>query len=218
MSQKKQSWIAEMAIIGFVSLALSIVYNIFSSEPLEIFPEEKETISDSALFNNAQSSYHEVFADSTDKQDNTSNKPETLVRKTEVSTDNSGNPEKNMDETPVVESQKNDDFPNITIEQLRKAIGDPRFLIIDARRPESYQEEHVAGAINIFPHMDDQNEYMQAILTLPRDKKFLIYCNGPLCDLGHEVATRMAEFDYQDIYIYPQGWEGWIENGGMEGN
>jgi rhodanese-related sulfurtransferase len=110
-----------------------------------------------------------------------------------------------------LEPEMQSEFQGITKTQLKKAIGDERFMIIDARNKAAFDKDHIQGAIHIFPRMDDESAYMEKVLTLPRDKKFLLYCNGPLCDLAEELATRMSEFGYEDIYIYFDGWEGWTD-------
>lgn len=220
-----------MLIIGFVSLVLALLYNQIASDPLELFPEEHvPTTTDSELFSDQPETYDDMFSgDSTAK--NTEDKPQaqdvnkstpSQVAQTEVTEPNpkeAANIKKNSQKEDF--SLKNnlptvDGFPTITIDQLRRAVGDDRFVIIDARPETSYEKDHVPGAINIFPHWEEEM-LMPAIHSQPQDKKILIYCTSQLCDLGHELASLMQGFGYQNIFIYVPGWEGWVKNGGMGG-
>jgi rhodanese-related sulfurtransferase len=246
MEMNDNRWIKETLVIAFVSLVLALIYNMFSSEGLELFPEEEApNASDSELFSDGPKSYDEIFEESddksvTDSEDRETDQPNDIDSRAssapvkEPEKDNSSSLPKgnksgaqtgsNTDNSPkdIEEdfSQNKlpsvDGFPTISIDQLRRAVGDDRFIILDARPPASYAKDHVPGAINIYP-LGDEEELMPALLSLPRDKKFLIYCTSSLCDLGHELALLMSEFEYQNMYIYVPGWEGWINNGGMGG-
>ena len=133
-------------------------------------------------------------------------------------------------ETPVpviprtaAESQFPDEFlfdwtetlpPNIdftktlTKQQIDKASMDSRFVIIDARRPDQFEEGRIGESVNIFPY-DDEMVYMDKLYSLPPDKVVIVYCDGGTCDLSHHVAEDLANNGFESVFIYKGGWEEW---------
>lgn len=97
---------------------------------------------------------------------------------------------------------------SVTYEQIKARLDNPNFVIIDARSEEEYAKAHIGNAINIFPY-GDESKYFEKIYTLPRDKKFIIYCTGGDCDLSHHVADDMKIAGFTNIFIYTAGWEEW---------
>ncbi|GAB5464735.1 MAG: hypothetical protein Kapaf2KO_01710 [Candidatus Kapaibacteriales bacterium] len=200
----EKNWAKEMLAIAGLALVIGIVYNMFNSEPIDIVPKEVENVDSEELFGDEEDS----------KNQNINN----------VASDNTEldiNKVNNNDRSAKFEIKPTGDangFPSISYGQIVKAIGDDRFVILDARTPEAFSRSHIDGAINLFPHENDQDLLMNGIMQLPQDKKYLVYCNGPLCDLGHELAMLLQDFGYQDIYIFVGGWEKWIEmNTGKKG-
>lgn len=64
-------------------------------------------------------------------------------------------------------------LPEISYQELRKRLRDPRLHVVDALVPESYRVEHIAGAINL-PLADIER---QASVLLPdRNAEIAIYC------------------------------------------
>lgn len=111
---------------------------------------------------------------------------------------------------PTGDQNKELEGGTITYEQLKSRLDNPSFLVIDARSPEEYSKGKIGDAINIFPY-DDEAVYMEKIYTLPRDKKYLIYCTGGDCDLSHHLAEDMTTAGFENIFIYVGGWEEWIK-------
>lgn len=97
----------------------------------------------------------------------------------------------------------------ITYEQIKARVDNPNFLIIDARSPEDFAKGKIGEAINIFPY-EDEAQYFEKIYTLPRDKKYLIYCTGGDCDLSHHLAEDMKTAGFTNMFIYLGGWEEWV--------
>jgi rhodanese-related sulfurtransferase len=100
----------------------------------------------------------------------------------------------------------------LTYEQMKEIVGNPDFLIIDARRPEQYQEAHIGDAINIFPEYDDEAEYVGSIFQIPQDKTIIVYCDGGTCDLSNTLAKELIHFGFKNLFIYHGGWEEWTKN------
>jgi rhodanese-related sulfurtransferase len=44
---------------------------------------------------------------------------------------------------------------------------------------------------------------------LPRDKTYIVYCDGGACDLSHHVAKTLIEFGFKRVFVYRGGWDEW---------
>jgi len=97
----------------------------------------------------------------------------------------------------------------VTYNQIVKLIDKPDVLFIDARRPEDYSKGHIGNAINIFPLMNDENEYYMKLNELPRDKILIVYCDGGACDLSEHLAKDLFGFGYYQCFLFKGGWAEW---------
>lgn len=64
------------------------------------------------------------------------------------------------------------DVPRMSLADAKKAYDAGTAVIIDARPEATYNEEHIAGAINI-PY-GQQDQMMDRV---PKGKKLIIYCS-----------------------------------------
>lgn len=119
---------------------------------------------------------------------------------------------KNVKDKSVKESTLDNLEKVVNYNQVLKIIRNKNFVIIDARSLDDYKKGKISNALNIFPYNENENEYFQQIMSLPRDKRFLIYCTGGNCDLSHHLAEDMANFGFSNIFIYVGGWEEWEKN------
>ncbi len=97
----------------------------------------------------------------------------------------------------------------VSYEQMLKIINDDRFVLIDARSPDQYDEACIDGAINIFPEYEDEQQYVESIFQIPQNKTIIVYCDGGTCDLSHKLAKELLHFGFKPIFIYHGGWEDW---------
>ena len=68
-----------------------------------------------------------------------------------------------------------------------------KVLVIDARSPQAYQKEHIAGAINI-PHREMAEETTK---HLDRTALVVTYCDGIGCNASTRGALRMATLGFR---------------------
>ena len=66
-------------------------------------------------------------------------------------------------------------------------------VVIDARSPEAFAEEHIPGAIS-FPHRT-MNEDSTA--DLDRDTLYVTYCDGIGCNASTKGALNMARLGFR---------------------
>jgi len=95
----------------------------------------------------------------------------------------------------------------VRYEQLVQLLAHPEVLLLDARRPEDYAAGHIPGARNVFAY--DFAAHIPELITLPRDKLVVIYCDGGQCELSHYLAEQLRALGFQRLYIYEGGWEEW---------
>jgi rhodanese-related sulfurtransferase len=95
----------------------------------------------------------------------------------------------------------------ITIDQVKRLLNERRGVFLDARNADEFAEGHIIGSRNI-PYLDVFNHF-EEITAIPQDTLVVIYCTGPDCELGRELADFMGKMDFKHLYLYDDGWEGW---------
>jgi rhodanese-related sulfurtransferase len=88
------------------------------------------------------------------------------------------------------------------------AAGDPGFVLLDVRGPESFAAGHVPGAVNL-PH----RRISERILAqFPSDTLFVVYCGGPHCNGADKATVRIARLG-RAVKKMIGGVEGWKDEG-----
>jgi rhodanese-related sulfurtransferase len=82
--------------------------------------------------------------------------------------------------------------------------GNPDFILLDVRGPQSFQLGHVPGATNL-PHgkINERN-----LSIYPADTLFVVYCNGPHCNGADRGAAALARIGRR-VKKMIGGIEGW---------
>jgi rhodanese-related sulfurtransferase len=85
-----------------------------------------------------------------------------------------------------------------------------KFLLIDARSPEEYQDVHIPGAINL-----PVNKFDEHVSQLPQDKdiRLIFYCNGVKCGKSKRAAQKASALGYRHLFVYEEGMPVWEEAG-----
>ncbi len=210
----------EIGSIITLSVFLALLYNNYAAKPLPIIAETPTTLSNSEIDSLAMTLDKIQAIDQAIKKNETSQKTEVFTEEVKqnsktITKDIVANNKPNQVVEPIAES-KADEVKDakakiektVTYEQVKEKLNDPRFQIIDARKPEDYKKGKIGNAINIFPY-EEEVAYMGRIFGLPRDKVFIIYCNGGTCDLSHKLAEDMIGVGFTKILIYTGGWDEW---------
>ncbi len=88
------------------------------------------------------------------------------------------------------------------------APGRPDFVLLDVRSTESFEREHVPGAVNL-PH----GRIVEANLTeFPDATVFVVYCAGPHCNGADKAALRLARLG-RPVKKMIGGMIGWKDEG-----
>jgi len=99
-------------------------------------------------------------------------------------------------------------FKIITLQQMKRLLEENRGIIIDARPAEEYKKGHIKGARNI-PGLEAEDHFAE-LAQLPMDTLVIIYCNNPDCHLGRSLADFMNVMEFKKLYLYDEGWDGWL--------
>ncbi|CAN5353905.1 hypothetical protein BH23VER1_BH23VER1_08130 [soil metagenome] len=99
------------------------------------------------------------------------------------------------------------EFPDISINELNKAIEAKEVAVIDVMGTNSYKAGHIPTAI------DYASKKKELAKALPEDKDTLIvaYCGGPACSAYKQAAVAAKELGYKNIKHLSAGISGWKE-------
>lgn len=109
-------------------------------------------------------------------------------------------------EVPEIAAEQGE-AKGITTAQAKKVFDRKAGLFIDARRSDQFAKGHIPGAINIYASEFSDN--IPKVIALPKDKLVVVYCDGGLCDLSHELSAELIQFGFTNVVIYTGGWEEW---------
>jgi rhodanese-related sulfurtransferase len=103
-------------------------------------------------------------------------------------------------------------IPSITLSEAYDLYLNNKVIFIDARDPFSFEEGHIAGAINIYP---DEASLQAASLKTKADQGFIFitYCDGPQCPLSKETAHALILRGIPTVKILVNGWSIWLKAG-----
>jgi rhodanese-related sulfurtransferase len=101
------------------------------------------------------------------------------------------------------------DVKDITIPELKEAIAAKQVVLLDANGSKSWQEGHIAGAIDFKASEDKLAD------LLPKDKTALVvaYCGSPKCMAYKAAAAAAQKLGYTNVKHLPDGIKGWVKAG-----
>ena len=84
-----------------------------------------------------------------------------------------------------------------------------KIIVIDARHPEAYEEEHIPGAIYL-NHRDINEETTKGF---DKDAFYVIYCDGIGCNASTKGALKMCRLGFKHIKELIGGIRWWKQDG-----
>lgn len=101
-------------------------------------------------------------------------------------------------------------YPEISVEELKKAIAEKKVAIIDVNGTESYKQGHIPGAIDFEANKDN------LAALLPADKSALVvaYCGSEYCNAYKRGAKAAEDLGYTNVKHLAGGIAGWKKAGG----
>jgi rhodanese-related sulfurtransferase len=92
-----------------------------------------------------------------------------------------------------------------------RALQHQNAIVVDARLPEDFRDEHIVGAVNI--PFERKMDYQTTIDSLSNDDWVVTYCWNPSCDLAGLLAWELFYRGFAKVAVYHPGIEGWKEAG-----
>jgi rhodanese-related sulfurtransferase len=103
-------------------------------------------------------------------------------------------------------------IPPITLSEAYDLYLKNKIIFIDARDPFSFEEGHIAGAINIYP--DEASLHAQSLkVKANQGFIFVTYCDGPQCPLSKETAHALILRGISTVKVLVNGWSVWLNAG-----
>ena len=103
-------------------------------------------------------------------------------------------------------------IPSTTLSEVYDLYRKNKVIFIDARDLFSFEEGHIAGAINIYP---DDASLHAASLKIKANQGFIFvtYCDGPQCPLSKETAHALILRGIPTVKVLVDGWSLWLKAG-----
>ncbi|MCK6471112.1 MAG: rhodanese-like domain-containing protein [Planctomycetes bacterium] len=100
-------------------------------------------------------------------------------------------------------------YPDIKIEDLKKAMEEKTVTLIDCNGTETYAKSHLPGA------KDFKAVEKDLAKNLPEDKGALVvaYCGSSKCTAYKAGADAVAKLGYTNVKHFSAGLKGWTDAG-----
>lgn len=97
-------------------------------------------------------------------------------------------------------------YSEVSKSELKQLIANKKVFLIDVNSQESYDKNHIPGAI----HFASQNDFAK---VLPKDKGALVvaYCGGVMCTAWKKAAIAACKANYTNVKHFKGGITGWLK-------
>jgi rhodanese-related sulfurtransferase len=97
-------------------------------------------------------------------------------------------------------------FRVVTVDDLKRALPDPRTFVIDVRTPQEFARGHVPGAVN-WPLQQIESWWGK----VPRDRVVFVKCNTQ--NRSRLAAQFLLSKGYRDLRLVNGGIQAWTARG-----
>jgi rhodanese-related sulfurtransferase len=101
------------------------------------------------------------------------------------------------------------EFPDIAIDDLKKAIEKKEVTVIDVNGTDSFKNGHIPGAIDY----EANAEKLASLLPKDKDALVVAYCGGPSCGAYQAAAKAAKKLGYKNVKHLSAGISGWKSAG-----
>ncbi len=100
-------------------------------------------------------------------------------------------------------------FPKMTSVEVvaRELARGARMVVIDARAPSDYMNQHIKGAVSV--PFYDPSPYLEA---LPKDSWLVCYCGCPHAESG-SLARQLQQANFKKVTVLDEGLGVWQDKG-----
>jgi rhodanese-related sulfurtransferase len=116
----------------------------------------------------------------------------------------------------ITANEKNDivlddlEIGDVTL--AKKLYDSQKFVFVDARSRDDYDEGHIKGAVSL--PVGQFDEKIEAFLEQhPPEKVIITYCSGRTCEDSHNLAQLFFAVGYTEINVFIDGFPGWEAEG-----
>lgn len=96
-------------------------------------------------------------------------------------------------------------FKQLSCQEAESVIGEGNLVIADVRDIDSYNEDHISGAVHLsMPTLQDFCE------TADKNQPILVYCYHGIT--SQSVAQHLIEQGFVQVYSLVGGFETWKEH------
>ncbi len=116
----------------------------------------------------------------------------------------------------ITAKEKNDivlnDLEINDVTLAKKLYDSKKFVFVDARSRDDYDEGHIKGAVSL--PVGQFDETVEAFLEqYPPESAIVTYCSGRTCEDSHKLAQLLLAFGYTEINVFIDGFPGWEAQG-----
>jgi rhodanese-related sulfurtransferase len=90
----------------------------------------------------------------------------------------------------------------------KKLYDSQKFVFVDARSQDDYDEAHIKGAVSL-PVGQFDEKIEEFLERFPPEKAIITYCSGRTCEDSHRLAQLLLAFGYTEINVFIDGYPGW---------
>lgn len=103
-------------------------------------------------------------------------------------------------------------YQEIHTESLSQLVdsANPLIVIIDARDIKTDNGKRIPSA-KVIPFDAPRHNITDNLLD--KDAMIIVYCTNTQCTANKLLAKRLLELGYRNVWIYPEGVEGWEASG-----
>ena len=94
----------------------------------------------------------------------------------------------------------------------KKLYDSQKFVFVDARSRDDYDEAHIKGAVSL-PVGQFDEKIEEFLERYPPEKAIITYCSGRTCEDSHRLAQLLLAFGYTEINVFIDGYPGWKAEG-----
>ena len=99
-----------------------------------------------------------------------------------------------------------------TVDQARKLYDSGKYIFVDARSLEDYEQGHIQGAVSL-PVGQFEEKIAAFLERYPPEASIITYCSGRTCLDSHHLAEFLLEFGYDKVTVFIDGFPGWEAEG-----
>ena len=115
--------------------------------------------------------------------------------------------------TPIAPQGESVFFPRLSLMGVKERFDKKSCIILDARKPEEYQEGHIPGALNFYGNEPEKFAPIVMPQIPDKNREIIAYCHGGDCDLSLQTAKALKEAGYTHVEIFTGGWPDWQKAG-----